>query len=143
MKRNKKAKFCLNHSTGKLHSQHRDSHKYKFCNFEEHFLGKKLKSAFPPLSIPCFNYASVQKINGDTFPCVEIWLLNFIIYFIWGDNDLDNKIKNEINPNLLPVNMIPELKSFFTQYNKINDIIKISTENFIARTDNKFQKYYD
>lgn len=117
-----------------------------------------LEKAYPTYSTPpFFDYQFVEKINipgkEEIYPCVEMWLLNFMIYLIYGDekikdlnvslNSIKKIILNEINPELLPVSIKQELKDFFVKSN-IDDNIIYYTKNEIEEMskDDRIQKYY-
>ena len=119
-----------------------------------------LERAYPSfVGPPYFNYQDVNRISvggkGPIHPCVEMWLLNFIFYLIYGEErfkdmlipnstEPNKKIRiEEINPELLPGSTKQELKDFFIKSNDGVNIVyytKNEIEN-ISRTD-RFQAYY-
>jgi hypothetical protein len=119
-----------------------------------------LERAFPSfVGPPYFDYQNVKKIRivgkGLIYPCVEMWLLNFIFYLIYGEERFkDMKISNstepnnkiriqEINPELLPSSTKQELKDFFIKSNERGNIVYYTKNEIedISRTD-RFQAYY-
>jgi len=118
----------------------------------------ELEKAYPTLiKPPYFDYQFVEKIKipgkSEIYPCVEMWLLNLIIYLIYEDEkikDVINKtnsikkiIPNEINPELLPNSTKQELKDFFIKSNNNGNIIYYTKNEIIEISkDNRLQKYY-
>lgn len=117
-----------------------------------------LEKAFPTYSTPpFFDYQFVEKIKiqgkEEIYPCVEMLILNFMIYLIYGDEKIKDMyspldkskkiILNEINPELLPVSTKQELKNFFIKSNVDGNIIYYTKNEIIEMSkDDRLQKYY-
>jgi hypothetical protein len=123
-----------------------------------------LEKTYPSIiGPPNFDYQHVEKIKiqgkDDIYPCVEMWLFNFIIYLIYGEqkfkdmiipnnpnnpNNPNQKIRiQDINPELLPSSTKQELKDVFIKSNNNGNIIYYTKNeiDIISKT-NEFQKYY-